>query len=322
MGRHSWLVAIAALVLSPASAQTPDPVAAPPEAEPGDIHALSPEVRMTVPINIGERGPYRFIVDTGAERTVVSRELSEQLQLAPGVIATVISLTEVSRIPTAIVPALRLGRRTVNDIHAPVIAERQLGADGLLGLDSLIAQRLVLNFRTNEMTISPSRRREPTWDADTIVVTARSRFGRLVLVDAALDGQRIWVILDTGTQISIANEALRRQLQRRRRLGPTVPIQVISVTGGSRLVDYGVARRVRLGRAEIANLPIGFADLQVFRKLDLLDRPAMLLGMEALQLFDRVSLDFASGEVRLEMPPVRRPDIPVVVGFRSLDIGS
>ena len=270
--------------------------------------------RMTVPISIGGNGPYRFIVDTGSERTVLSRELAERLGLAAGAPVVVHSMTEVRRTTTALVPLLRVGRRRVDNIQAPLMSQRNLGADGLLGVDSLASQRVVLDFTTNEMTVSPGHRRAPTWHgAGAIVVRARSRFGRLILVDAAFDGERVWVIVDTGAEISIANEALRRRLQRRGRLGPTVPLEVLSVTGGTRIVDYGVARRVRIGSAEIENLPIGFAEVEPFRRLGLTDRPAILLGMDALQLFDRVSLDFANREVRLQSPasaPPRRPAAP------------
>jgi predicted aspartyl protease len=315
MGRPRWLVAGFAFALGSASAQVPEPVAVPELAAPGDTLGIEDDERMTVPISIGGQGPYRFIVDTGAERTVVSDTLADELRLARGGMVTVHSLTEVRRHPTAIVPRLQLGRRTVSDIHAPIMLERALGADGLLGVDSLVSQRLVLDFRTNEMTISPSRRREARWDADTIVVTARRRFGRLILVDAALEGERVWVIVDTGAEISIANEALRRRLVRRRRLGPTVPIRLTSVTGGTVHLDYGIARRLRIGSATIADLPIGFGDLAPFAKLDLLDQPAILLGMEALRLFERVSLDFATREVRLDMPPRPRSEAPFEAGL-------
>jgi hypothetical protein len=52
----------------------------------------------------------------------------------------------------------------------------------------------------------------------------------------------------------------------------------------------------------IRNLPIAFADVQPFRQLGLDDRPAVLLGMDALRLFDRVSFDFARREVRFLVP--------------------
>ncbi|MEI9853098.1 MAG: aspartyl protease family protein [Sphingomonas sp.] len=40
--------------------------------------------RLTVAVAVGSSGPYNFIIDTGAERTVVSRELAGQLGLAAG----------------------------------------------------------------------------------------------------------------------------------------------------------------------------------------------------------------------------------------------
>ena len=301
------------LLLGGAGAAAPrEPESGEPAAETLDLDVIRSE-RMTVPISIGGNGPYRFIVDTGSERTVLSSELARRLGLAAGAPVIVHSMTEVRRTSTAVVPSLRVGRRRVANIEAPLLSQHTLGADGLLGVDSLVSQRVDLDFRTNEMSVTPARRREEAWDEGSIVVRARSRFGRLILVDAAFDGARVWVIIDTGAQISIANEALRRRLERRGRLGPTVPIEVVSVTGGRRMVDYGIARRVRLGTIEIGNLPIGFADVEPFRKLELVDRPAILLGMDALQLFDRVSLDFANREVRLQSPPatpVRRPAAP------------
>ena len=50
------------------------------------------------------------------------------------------------------------------------------------------------------------------------------------------------------------------------------------------------------------NLPIAFIDVKPFEKFGLTDRPAVLLGMDALRLFRRVDIDFANREVRLRMP--------------------
>src|SRR5882724_407098 len=40
--------------------------------------------RLTVPVHIDGKGPYRFIVDTGADRTVVATEVGMELGLARG----------------------------------------------------------------------------------------------------------------------------------------------------------------------------------------------------------------------------------------------
>lgn len=304
--------------------QPADP--APPAAQAGSetIDYRVVETRMTVPVSIGAHGPFPFIVDTGSERTVVSQELARDLALGPGRTATVHSMTEVSQVPTVLVPALRVGQRTMNDdIHAPALQRTHLGALGILGVDTLQEQRVVFDFKRREMTVMPSRASAGRWPEGTIVVTARSRFGRLMLVDAAVDGERVYVIIDTGAQVTVGNNALRRALERRSRLGPTGQVRMISVTGGQFTAEYTLARRIRIGGADIVNLPIAFADVHPFAALELLDRPALLLGMDALQLFERVSVDFANRRVRLLTPASSLDGATIrIAGGGSTRLGS
>ena len=75
----------------------------------GDILTFAnEESRMTVPVSIGASGPYRFIIDTGSERTVVSRELAGTLNLAAGRRVRVTSMTGQSELGTFLLPALQV----------------------------------------------------------------------------------------------------------------------------------------------------------------------------------------------------------------------
>jgi predicted aspartyl protease len=255
--------------------------------------------RMTVPVTIGDSGPYDFVVDTGAERTAIAQELARDLRLGLGQRARLHSMTEVSQIQTVLIPALEVGGRSVRGIHAPALQRRYIGAEGILGVDSLQSQRVSFDFVRQQMTVTNSHRREESWPADTIVVTARNRFGHLVLVDASVDGQKVWVILDTGAQTTVANNVLRRRLEAKGRLRTTTPIMLQSVTGGQMLADQTVVKRIRLGGIDINDMPVAFADVHPFSKLGLSDRPALLLGMDALRLFERVSVDFPNRRVRM-----------------------
>jgi hypothetical protein len=49
-------------------------------------------------------------------------------------------------------------------------------------------------------------------------------------------------------------------------------------------------------------MPITFADNYAFAALNLQDRPAILLGMDALNLFDRVLIDFSNRRVGFDLP--------------------
>jgi predicted aspartyl protease len=258
--------------------------------------------RMTVPVSIGESGPHRFIVDTGAERTVIGRGLAGRLRLDAGRTARVHSMTEVSDIKTVVIPALTVGGKEVRGIHAPALSERNLGAEGMLGVDTLQNQRVSFDFARQVMTVVPGRKREEHWDGESIIITARSRLGHLVLVDASVDGQKVWVILDTGSEVTVGNSALRKRLERKKRLKETYPVQLLSVTGGQIVAEQTVVREFRLGTAWVRGMPIAFADVHPFRQLGLSDKPALLLGMDALQLFERVSVDFANRRVRLMTP--------------------
>jgi predicted aspartyl protease len=292
------IAAVALAGVAPLSGQEP----APPPGAGGETVLGTDEdrwARMTVPVTIGDRGPFDFVVDTGAERTAIAQELARDLRLPLGQRARLHSMTEVSQIQTVLIPALEVGGRSVRDIHAPALERRFIGAEGILGVDSLQSQRVSFDFIRQQMTVMNSHRREESWPSDTIVVTARNRLGHLVMVDASVDGQKVWVILDTGAQTTVANNVLRRKLEQKGRLRATTPIMLLSVTGGQMLADQTTVKRIRLGGVDINDMPVAFADVHPFSKLGLSKRPALLLGMDALRLFDRVSVDFPNRRVRL-----------------------
>jgi len=133
----------------------------------------------------------------------------------------------------------------------------------------------------------------------TIVVRGATRFGRLILADASVDGESVRVVVDTGSAVTVGNNVLRDRLARRDEEQASRPIELTSVTGGVLRLDYTRTSHVRLGGMHLMNLPIGFSDALLFRELGLEDRPAILLGMDALRLFRNVSIDFASRQLQL-----------------------
>ncbi|MEK6638843.1 MAG: retropepsin-like aspartic protease [Pseudomonadota bacterium] len=79
--KHSLLLALSGIALTSGAAKAesiPAPIV-PVE----DIIATAEDdaLRMTVPVMINGQGPFRFVIDTGADRTVISSELAERLGL-------------------------------------------------------------------------------------------------------------------------------------------------------------------------------------------------------------------------------------------------
>ncbi len=106
--------------------------------------------------------------------------------------------------------------KQVTNINAALLTSEHMGADGILGLDSLRSQRVLFDFKKQKLTLVPAEAyvRE---DKDTIVVTARVRNGRLILTQARAENTPLTLVVDTGAQVSIGNEALRRKLSKGQR---------------------------------------------------------------------------------------------------------
>ena len=300
---------ITATLFAWALAAAQQPVASPPiapyqavgsadPARPGaaETLALTPDSydRMTVAVTIGEAGPFRFLVDTGSDRTVLSKDLAKRLSLRPQPAAVLNSATGSSIVPVAQVLALRVGRKTVRTIDAPLLDSGDMGADGILGIDALRSQRLRFDFAARTLSIASDDEARTASGPNDIVVRARRAGGRLVITDATVDGQRVSVVIDTGSQLSVANRVLQRRM---RDDGLGTPAGLLSVTGQTLVGDVSRIGSLRLGNAELRDVAVLFADAHVFSKLDLDDRPAMLLGMNALAAFDTVVIDFARKRV-------------------------
>jgi predicted aspartyl protease len=262
--------------------------------------------RLTVPVHLGASGPFRFLVDTGSDRTSVSSELAHRLGLAERQSGTLHSATGRSLVRIAYLPELQTGRRAVRHINAPLLAAADIGADGILGIDSLRSQRVVFDFAGGRLSIlsgeSPTRS-----DEGSILVRARRREGRLVITDAEVDGVRVSVVVDTGSALTIGNAALRRKLGRHGRVEAIGPIDLISVTGAALRGEMASVRSLEIGGARLEGLGIVFADAHTFRQLKLDRKPALLLGMNALRGFDQVAIDFAGRTLLLVLPKARRP---------------
>lgn len=258
--------------------------------------------RMTVSVSVSGKGPYRFLVDTGSERTVISRELAQQLRLSRGRSAILHSVMGANDVNTVHIPHLQVSGNTISVTDAPALGASNIGADGMLGIDSLRSQRVLFDFKTKTMSITPSNEPLERLDGDTIVVRARSRGGRLIFTQAKIDGRRVAVIIDTGSQVTIANLALQKILTRKGRGLQPETITIESVTGETMNAHITRVPELELGGVKLTDLSVAFADVHIFKQLDLNNRPALLLGMNAMKAFDRISIDFAAKKVRFVLP--------------------
>jgi len=254
--------------------------------------------RMTVPVRIGGRGPYDFLIDTGAERTVLARGLAERLGLVPNGRATLMGVAGSIPVDLVDVAEVRLGSRSFYDLSAPLLEGAHIGADGIIGLDAVQNQRVLIDFRKNLIAVDDAKALGGN-NGYEIIVRAKRRGDQLIMTNATIDGIKAEVVIDTGAQNTIANRALQRALAKKRGFKQT---QLTSVTGQQIVADIAIARRVRIGNLDLNEMGLAFADAPPFEKLGLHDKPALLLGMGQLRAFNRVAIDFEQKRVLFDLP--------------------
>lgn len=261
---------------------------------------LSATQRMLVPVTIGGAGPYPFIVDTAAEGSVIARDLARQLGLAPAGRARLLSMTSSRDIGMVSMPEVSFMRGRTRSLQAFTLNGENLGASGILGIDALRGQRVVLDFEAGEMRVGPAPRRTEQLGPNDVVVRGRTRYGQLVLIDSTAEGVPVDVIVDSGLQVSVGNETLRRLLTSRR--NRFVQIELVSITGERFSADYTRVDNLRIGGVALSGLPVAFANAHFFTRMRLTRRPALLLGMDALQMFRRVAVDFPNRRAHFVLP--------------------
>ena len=261
--------------------------------------------RMKAMVKIGDGPDLAFIVDTGAERSAIAAETAQLFSLPTSGSLRIVSFHGAGTVPTVRIPSLKLGATHARDFEVMTFQKEALGADGLLGIDSLKDKVVYFNFDEGQMRIDHGGGYLQS-SRDSVRIDASRREGRLMFSTARVDSVPTSMILDTGSDITVGNAALRRELERRNAIGFIKTARLLTTTGQVMRIDYTVIESAQFGPVRIRNLPIAFSTVEPFRKLGLEKRPAMLLGMDALRGFGEVAVDFRHKQVRFTAKRVGR----------------
>ncbi|MEQ1498883.1 MAG: retroviral-like aspartic protease family protein [Novosphingobium sp.] len=271
-----------------------------PQAAETDVIAIRTDShdRMTVPVRISEQGPFRFMIDTGSQNTVISTSLASRLSLEPRNRARLVGVAGFMDVDTVAIEQIDLGRRSYYSVRAPTLARDDIGADGILGLDSLQGQRVLIDFRKGVIMVNDARALGGNQGFD-LVVTARRKSGQLIMADAKIDGVRVNVVIDTGAEYSIGNRALQDALRNRSPQGQAV---LKSVTGQEITADLALAKSLVIDDINFSNVIVAYADAPPFAILGLSEKPALFLGMRDMRSLDRIAIDFSTRRIYFDVP--------------------
>lgn len=256
--------------------------------------------RMLAAVEVNGTGPYRFIIDLGANRSVLSSRLAERLGLdAVGTeTVQVHGVTGSAIVPLALVDELRVGHLVLQDQAMPVLGGNVFAdADGILGVDGLQQSRIEVDFRNDRVRIGASdRRRAPQ---GYLTVPARTMYQGLLLVAGHVGGVETHVVIDTGAEYTIGNLQLQQALLRR--LHSDRPGAVVSgATPGDARGTTFATPSIRIGEARLSNVPVTFSNLHVFSLWGLADEPTLIVGMDVLGTLQRFVVDYGRREFQIK----------------------
>jgi predicted aspartyl protease len=306
MARFIKIVAVALLAAGPAWMATPsgacDPLAPGASSVTG---ATSKDTagRAVALININGQGPFRFILDTGANRSVLSQALATRLGLTHSGMGVVHSVDSAELAMLVTVESLSFGALRLSAGETPVLDGPMLdGEHGLLGVDGMKGRLLHVDFTKNcvEIYEDAAAVSMKGW----LSVPARIRFGSMVLIEGEIMGVHVNVLIDTGSDISLANENFRvalldvgaRSIEYRNGHAYTAGRPIV-------LAQRVWTPRLFLGRTVVESVNAYIGDFHIFDLWGLQDEPTLLIGMDVLARAREMAIDYEKGVVHFRKQP-------------------
>jgi predicted aspartyl protease len=291
---------------SPPSGGVGSAITAAPEPDATPINAATDAAsHLMVDVRINGNGPYHFVVDTGADRTILASEVAVALGLSHGEMVMLKGVVRAVLTETVSIRTMTFGSITKRHLMVPTLSGSLLDADGYLGLDILDGHRVTFDFKNHLLRISEPRTRfSANWVRENEArIRASGSSGHLQALDCMVDGTPATAFIDSGAEVSAANEPLLAALARRNpSFGEMGSIRLIDITGGEILGKVAMAHKIRLSAAlTFTDCPLVIADFQVFDVWGLRQRPALLIGMNLLRQFGKVSIDYGLQELRFDL---------------------
>jgi predicted aspartyl protease len=307
-----------AQTVSPPLGSVGSAIAAAPERDATPINAATDAAsHLMVDVRINDTGPYHFVVDTGADRTILASEVALDLGLSHGEKVMLKGVVRGVLSETVSIRTMTFGSIKKRHLMVPTLSRSLLDADGYLGLDFLDGHRVTFDFQNHLLQVSEPRTRfSANWLGENEArIAASGSSGHLKAFDCMVDGITATAFIDSGAEVSAANEPLLAALARRNPSfgGEMGSIHLIDVTGGEILGKVAMVKKIRLTAAlTFTDCPLVIADFLVFDLWGLRQRPALLIGMNLLRQFARVSIDYGLQELRFDLAAYRSPPRPFI----------
>lgn len=266
---------------------------------------------MSVEARVNGAAPMRFLIDTGATRSVLSRASAQTLGLTvdPAKTTIVHGIFESQRRPLVRIESLEIAGLRLDDMDVVILDDDDSGTpENLIGVDILGQFVMEVDSRARRLRLhaAESFSAEPyrNWTAiDLKTNPYQSQEYGLYFAEAVIDGEPVPAIIDLGSAFSALNwEGARsgRLIRLRNRMKDKW--QLSGANGEFNPIVVARYDFIRIESYRWLNQKLAVADLESLDILGANGRPLMLAGAPLFRNRDYV-IDFS----RLKMYLRRKP---------------
>lgn len=303
-------VANSGISAPPPASSAPAPPSTPAEEQLSEIVVQTPEPRFVAPtrrdrigriwapVLIDGQGPYRLVLDTGANRSAITARTAALMGLKPSADGhtRVTGFTGSAVVPTIHADRMEVGELLMGPTDLPILADVFGGAQGVLGNERLSGMRIYADFSRDQLVISRSHGDRAR--RDFTVVPLEATHGGLLLAHVRVGSVHAKAIIDTGAQGTIGNLMLRDALMRHPPRNAAHE-EVIGVTLDVQSGDDIPMPDIDFGHLTVHGVHVIFGDMYLFQHWKLTDEPTLTLGMDLLGSFDVLIIDYKRRELQI-----------------------
>jgi predicted aspartyl protease len=249
-----------------------------------------------LPIYLNGKGPYRFILDTGAGLCLVSKEVADEAQLPRLGEKTSASVFGPLTLQRSQIANLSVGETTIPDVEAgisneleryrPYVSGKPL--DGAIGYSFIRHVELQIDYPNRQVSLTP-----PTLRDQGVPFVERGE-PHLVIIEGDVGRQDTHLAVDTGALVNVLSPTLAD------RLGITYELLETPVPGGgsTKIAFVELPTIVVGGRAVDAQAALVMSILDdISRKAGI--EVGMVMGFPILSQF-RVTISYRNKRLMLE----------------------
>jgi predicted aspartyl protease len=256
---------------------------------------------IVVETRLNGRGPFRFVIDTGASISVVYESARESagIEVIPNLQVRVLGMTGSGLFPLGQVDEIRVGDEPWRDARVALMPRPAISAeriDGILGVDFLSRYAVLSSQQERVLRLYP---RELVADDVYLgwerIVLRELRVGdgnvAVFVFDMYIDGEHIPTVFDLGATVNVMNRRAARALDifvRR----PRNISEIHGVSGSMEVLAVLQVWRLWINKSLWRNRTFMVGEFPVFEALGLSRQPAAIAGTDLFGRRDFI-IDFA-----------------------------